>query len=115
MAICNLNEITISGADGFPNANGVYTGGGPNYYSNDNGVILMHAMGGAFGPGWYIISAGDRYFSAQLPADCPTGRTFYGNESEGVEGSFVLGGSNEPMIGLREGSEHLRLRLLGNI
>jgi len=115
MAVCNLDEITISGADSFPNANGVYTKGGNNYYTNDNGVILMHAMGGAFGPGWYIISAGDRYFSAQLPANCPTGLTFYGNESEGVTGTFVLGGSNEPMIGIRSVSEQTRLRLLGYI
>lgn len=114
MAVCNLNEITISGADGFPNANGVYINTGENVYDNiPAGALLIYSPSGNFGAGWYIFSGGIRYFAAQAVADCPTGLTFDG--VEGIEGSFVLGGASPIMIGIRTLAEQIRLRLLGYI
>jgi hypothetical protein len=91
MAECSLETITITGADGFTNANGVYTKQSANSYINPNGVLLAYSEGGSFGPGWYVVSSFPRYFAAQDPADCPSGLTF--NGTFGTVGSFTLAGA----------------------
>jgi hypothetical protein len=102
MAECSLETITITGADGFTDANGVYTKQSANSYINPNGVTLVHSDGGSFGTGWYVVKIFPRYFAAQDPADCPSGLTF--NGTIGTVGSFTLAGDtptpSQPTFGL---------------
>ena len=89
MAECGLETITVTGATGYTDANGVYTKTSANSYQNTNGVVFAYAGStGSYGPGWYIVKTFPRYFAAQDPADCPSGLTFEGKN--GVVGSFTL-------------------------
>jgi hypothetical protein len=126
MAVCSLEQILISNADGFTNANGIYTKQSANSYQNINGVNLLYITEGSFGSGWYIVSGTVRYFASQSPADCPISLTFNGViETDGT--LTIAAVSSEPTFGLpadvvalitsRFGSvtNFLRLRNLGQI
>jgi hypothetical protein len=101
MAHCTLETITVTGA-GMAVVNGMYTldEETDQYIKNDEGVYIFYSIGGEGsgnnGPGWYVFTIpptgfGFRYYAAQDPADCPTGLTFVGINSQ-VGDSFVLEG-----------------------
>ncbi len=99
MAECALETITITGADGFTDANGVYTKTGANMYQNSNSVVLARGSGET----WVLVKTFPRYQSeVQDPADCPLGLTF--NGVNGTAGSFTLPGGapapSQPTFGL---------------
>ena len=143
MAECNLETITVTDINDYPNLNGVYTKESANNYVNPSGARLLwsdYPDGGPLGiiplnapgqqgPGWYFMTGGESvlpvYFAAQDPADCPLGLNFtFDNEfsfnlPEGIVPSptFGLPADVVALITARHGSvaNFLRLRNQGQI